>query len=274
MTVRSAPSLRAVRPVAALLPFAFTLGDRNVTIDRQFAESLDVTAALRPFYFDPIDLLPAADTQYHARIVRREITAATNLRSAASQVTGLIDNLRSDGINVRLPADQTQAHPVVLPADVVPNQQRRRIVYRHEDVHRAVIVEIANCQPTCSELLREYGTALRAHILPGTAYIAKQQHRLKVLHIFHSLLNHRIGIAIADDEIEITVIVIIEKLQSPAAEQPRRVRNVRSGSNIVEGRIVAIAIKREHLMIDIGYEEVEPAVLIEIGCIYAHSRPC
>jgi len=47
----------------------------------------------------------------------------------------------------------------------------------------------------------------------------EQKHRLLVGHVFAKDLNQVIGIAVAEEQVKIAVVVIVKKLQSPAAHE-------------------------------------------------------
>src|SRR5215813_14404196 len=81
-----------------------------------------------------------------------------------------------------------------------------------------------------------------------------------------------IRMSVGDEQIQIPIVVIVEKLYSPSAHEPCYASKSHWLSQIVEGKVVITAIDGVHLLVDIGYEEVLPAVLIEIGRIDSHAR--
>ena len=75
---------------------------------------------------------------------------------------------------------------------------------------------------------------------------------------------------ICDHEIKIAVIIVIEEFQTPAAHELGGAGNTRWRSEIVEGLVVLVSVHRIKLMIEIGNEQVHPAVLIEIRGVHTH----
>src|SRR5581483_1002630 len=78
---------------------------------------------------------------------------------------------------------------------------------------------------------------------------------------------------IRQEQMQITVVVIVEELQSPSAHQASRLAHSILHRHIVESLIVVVLIERIHSVIDIGDEKVHPAVLIEIRPINSHAGP-
>ena len=73
-----------------------------------------------------------------------------------------------------------------------------------------------------------------------------------------------------EKEIGIAVIIVVEKLQAPAAEQLGRRRDL---TRLVgEDQLALVPIQTEELLIDIGDEQVLPTIGIVIGRINTHSR--
>src|SRR5690242_11406490 len=71
----------------------------------------------------------------------------------------------------------------------------------------------------------------------------------------------------------IAIIVVIEKLQSPAAHQLAGGGNSGWTSDVVECLVMFVAVERVELMIEIGDEQVQKAVLVEIRGVDSHARP-
>src|SRR5690349_10950167 len=76
--------------------------------------------------------------------------------------------------------------------------------------------------------------------------------------------------AIRENQIGIAVVVVIEEAQTPTTEQACGLSNLAGAIN--KGQILFIVIETEQLLIDVGDEQVLPAVVVVIGRIDAHSR--
>src|ERR1700730_8936739 len=77
--------------------------------------------------------------------------------------------------------------------------------------------------------------------------------------------------AVRQEQVVGPVIVIIEKLQAPSTEESRRLRHPMRLCNVGEGFILVIAIERKHLLVDVGDEEILPAIAVEVSRVDAHS---
>ena len=84
-------------------------------------------------------------------------------------------------------------------------------------------------------------------------------------------LDHVVGMAVGQDQIDGAVVVVIEELQSPAAEQARRLGDAVGVRDVAEGLVLLVAVEREHLLIDVGDEEVLVAAAEDVGRIHAHA---
>src|ERR1041384_6367301 len=75
---------------------------------------------------------------------------------------------------------------------------------------------------------------------------------------------------IRQDQIRVAIVVVIKETQTPAAEQTRCRSNL--AGPVDKGQVLLIVIETEQFLIDIGNEQVLPAVVVVIGCIDSHSR--
>src|ERR1700757_3878010 len=111
-----------------------------------------------------------------------------------------------------------------------------------------------------------------ADVGPGFAGVVKQQEWLAVADlVMREFFNQIVRVAIGEEKIEIAVVVIIEELEAPPAHQASRGADAGGQGLIVEGLVVIVLIERIHLVVDVGDEQVHPAVLIDIGGIEAHA---
>src|SRR5256885_12202612 len=80
-----------------------------------------------------------------------------------------------------------------------------------------------------------------------------------------------IGMSVGNEQIDVAIIVIVEKLYSPSTHQPCYASESHGLGHIVKCKVVIIVIDRIHLLIHISDKKVLPAVLIEIRRIHAHT---
>ncbi len=117
------------------------------------------------------------------------------------------------------------------------------------------------------------GPLPRAHVLEPAALVVEQEQRLLVGHLRRVVLDHVVRVPVGEHQVEVAVVVVVEELQAPPAEQPRGLRDAVGVGHVLERLVAAVLVEREHLLIDVGDEQVLPAVLVEVGGIDAHARP-
>src|SRR5580704_260932 len=76
--------------------------------------------------------------------------------------------------------------------------------------------------------------------------------------------------AIGDEEIDVSVVVIIEEFNSPSAHQTSDASDAHAFGGVVKGVVVIVAVDRIHFLIHVGDEKILPAILIKIGRVNAH----
>src|ERR1051325_6973912 len=76
--------------------------------------------------------------------------------------------------------------------------------------------------------------------------------------------------AVREDQIGIAVVVEIEELQAPTAEQTRGWSNL--ARLVDEGQILLVLIKAEQFLIDVGDEQILPTVAVVIRGVDSHAR--
>src|SRR3974390_2091895 len=203
--------------------------------------------------------------------MRRQIASAPDLELMALPVSCLIRNLRANRIHVRLGSNQTNAKPMIFSPNHISQEKRRSVVLGNQQIHGSIIVKISQSQAARREWLRESRTTLLAYILKSLASVAKQQHGFPELYAFNSLLHRVVWMTIAEQQIKIAVIVVIEKLQTPAAHQPCRHADPVGVGNVSENFILVILVERVHLLIDVCLNKADPAILIVIPRVHAHA---
>ena len=77
--------------------------------------------------------------------------------------------------------------------------------------------------------------------------------------------------AVGEEQIDEAVVVVVEELEAPAAQQARRLRDAVKRRDIRERLVALVLVEREHLLIDVGDEEILLAVAVDVGGIDAHA---
>src|ERR1035438_622333 len=102
--------------------------------------------------------------------------------------------------------------------------------------------------------------------------VLEEQQRLPIFDQAGKFLNEIVGEPIGEDQIEIAVVVVVEKLQPPSAHPPCGHANAEGHGDIIERQVFIVLVERENFFIDIGDEQIHPAIFVEIGGVHAHSR--
>ena len=110
-------------------------------------------------------------------------------------------------------------------------------------------------------------------MLEPRAVVVEEQQRLLVLHHLAVLADHVVGVTVGEEQIDVPVVVVVEELQAPAAEKPRRLRDAVGRGDVREELAAVVLVKREHLLVDVGDEEILLAVAVEVGRVHAHAGP-
>src|SRR6266545_2982836 len=213
---------------------AFAFDDFDVLINRRIGEIVHLTA--RPFYLDAVDLRRLAGAQNFARVVRRQIAAAAGLQTRTLYAARRPRDDRADRAGVAFRGDELKPEPVVSVTAFVAQQDRRVAVVDYQHVKVAVVIDVADRQPPRGEVAFEDLSRLRADVF-------ELQQRLFVFHLRRLYLDHVVGVAVGKDQVWVAVVVVIEELQSPAAQQPRRLAYF--ARPVGEGQVFLVAVKAE-----------------------------
>jgi hypothetical protein len=78
--------------------------------------------------------------------------------------------------------------------------------------------------------------------------------------------------AVREEQVDMAVVVVVEELQAPAAQEPRGLRHAVRRGDIGEGLVPVVVIQGEHLLIDVRDEQILAAVAVEVRGVDAHPR--
>src|SRR6267143_2496921 len=190
-----------------------------------------------------------------------------------TQFTGRFpEDARADGIAVTGRAFQFEPQPIFALGRVVLQQYGSSTVGSNEHVDRAVIVVVAHGQPPRSKVFFKCRPALCAYIFQLAVWaLMKKQEWLLVPNLPRVTTDHVIRMAVGQDQIERAVVVIVEVLESPAAQKPGSLRNAVRVCDIVKGLVFVVSVKRKHFLIDIRHKEILPAIVVQIAGVDAHT---
>src|SRR5216684_7711690 len=160
---------------------------------------------------------------------------------------------------------------MVLIPYVVAQENRRGVIDSHQNIDSTVVVKISNRHSASRERPLKYRPTLRTDILEALPRVVKEHQRFLILDLAVQALDEIIRVAVGKKQIEITVIVIVKKFQSPAAHQTGCGADTGRSRLIVECFVVVVLVYRKHLTVYIGYEQIHPPIFVEVRGIHAHA---
>ena len=107
--------------------------------------------------------------------------------------------------------------------------------------------------------------------VPVLGPLMKKQEWLLVPNLTRVPPDHVVRMAVGQDQIERAVVVIVEVLESPAAQKPGSLRNAVRVRDVVKRLVFVVSVKRKHFLIDIRHKEILPAIVVQIAGVDAHT---
>src|SRR5262245_51675342 len=100
----------------------------------------------------------------------------------------------------------------------VAHQKRRFAVTPDEDVDASIVVVVADRQSPSGKRFGKYRTCLRADVPEAPTVVMEEQQRLLVADILRTKRDHVVWMAVGEQEIDASIVVHIEELESPSAQ--------------------------------------------------------
>src|ERR1700691_4223101 len=110
---------------------------------------------------------------------------------------------------------------MIILANIVSQQNRSAVIIRNQHIYSAVVVEIADGEAPRGKCFRKNRPTLPADILKRLAFVPEKQQRLFVSNPVRLLFDEIIRETIGNHQIQVAVVIVIEKLESPPAHPPR-----------------------------------------------------
>src|SRR6266699_684024 len=76
---------------------------------------------------------------------------------------------------------------------------------------------------------------------------------------------------VGEEQINGAVVVVVEVLESPAAQQARGLCHAIRLCNIAKGLVLIVLIDGKHFVINIGYEQILPASPSQVRSVHSHA---
>src|SRR5689334_23567581 len=99
----------------------------------------------------------------------------------------------------------------------------------------------------------------------------EQQKGLSISDGLRSLADHVIRMTIRENKIEVAIVIVIEELQAPSAQETRGLRDRLGLRYIGECPISEIVVQREFFLIDVRDKKILPAIVVKVSRIHSHS---
>ena len=160
---------------------------------------------------------------------------------------------------------------MVLAGGVAAEQHRRIAVAADEHVYASIVVEVPHREPARGKHLVEHRPGLPADVAEPSSVVAEEEQRLLVFHLRRPHPDHIVWVTVGQQQVDVPVVVEVEELQAPAAEETRGVGDAVLVGDVGEDLAVAVPVQGEPLVVDVGDEEILPAVGVEIRRIDAHA---
>ena len=205
-----------------------------------------------------------------AEVVLRIVTrTAHHLGDLAVAAAGDF-HARPDGRAVRARTgalDQDGGIPV--PA-VVAQQRGRSVEVVHDDVHVAVVVEIAEGAPPAEVLRTNRGAGGGRHVgEAAVAGIAVENLRLPVREVQFPVRDLRVDVTVGDEDIHPAVVVEVEEVYAEA-----QILSVDAEAGPDAGVLetaAVVPVKRRHLLGEVRPHDIQPAVGVVIADAGTHA---
>src|SRR5215472_8278431 len=110
-----------------------------------------------------------------------------------------------------------------------------------------------------------------ADILEASTRVAIKHKRLRIGDTGNHPGDIQFRVAITEKKVNVPIVIIIEEFLAHAAEHHRIGGNAKAWCDICECFISVVVIEREHFVIDVGDEQIDPAILVVITCVYSHT---
>src|SRR5229473_2372588 len=177
----------------------------------------------------------------------------------------------ADAAAIGFCADGFDFDPIVAGARIAAQKLGKIVDGVDDDVEVAVIVKVAEGAAARGDRHRDTGARVVGSIVEApVAQILVQQLALRVARFGFQLLDFRINMSIAEEDVRPAVIVHVEKAAAPA-EILRMLAEAALVGAVLEIRAAKIVVERGRVASKICFDEIEIAVEIVIGGGDAHA---
>lgn len=201
-----------------------------------------------------------------------EITAPTVFEASVAFAIDLPGNFGTDRVAIAGLTDELEPDPGIFWRSVVLEEERRFAVIGDEYIDAPIIVVVPNGQPSRGKRFLKNRAGSGADVLEDTCCVFEEEQRLFVFDLLGILFDHVVRVPVGKNGVDPAVIVEIEKFEAPTREEAGGLGHGMFVCRIDKGLGLVVLVEGEHFLIDIGDEEVLPAIVVDIECVDSHSR--
>ena len=200
------------------------------------------------------------------QIALREVAVAAAYFVYLGQIAGHDLHTRPDAVTITLNADRFDQHGIVRIATIVAQQLRPAIQIVDDHVDIAIIIYIAEGGSPARVFFRKRSAQLCGHFGKGpVAIVLVNEIALAVA------WQLGVDVAVDDKQINPTIVVIVKELGSPTHVRKTYRGDFSSVGNVGERIEAVVMVERVVVVVEIGYEQVEPPVMVVVAYCYAHA---
>src|SRR5437868_11058902 len=179
---------------------------------------------------------------------------------------------RPDAAPVRLGSDRPHFDPVVRKIGIAA-QQLRVIIYRiHNDIDIAIVIEISESRAARGARVGDPRSRPEGNVCEmAIVQILVKQLPLRVSRFRLELLDLRIDMPVANQDVRPAIVIHVKKSATPAKELGVR-SQTRSKGRVLEAGAALVTIERRRIAGEVCFHDVEVAVHIVISSRNPHPR--
>ena len=196
-----------------------------------------------------------------SRVGLRKIAGHRNKVPHLCKRTGSHDNTCPNSIAFTSRQPCLDGQPIVFVAAIIPQKPRRIVQVNHQQVKVSIVVVIAVSGTTSDVFISEIGARFIRDVHKTSRTVISHEH------IFFRIFM--VGVTVGDEDIQITVAVIIEQNTAPPGVLPAD--NCKAGRPRAVFEIV-LSVHKKTAVSHVGNINIEPAVTVYIPDRRAHRR--
>src|SRR5207249_8309283 len=161
--------------------------------------------------------------------------------------------------------------PMVLRGRFVAHDVDRAVVGGNDGVETAVVIDVANGHAAAQPRLAENDARCSGNVDELFTGVAQKKHGFAVMEIGIADLDGVKIVALGDQEILPTVIVVVEEAYAPSGVGHGDASDAGREAVVGESRVAVVLVEGVALVGKVRNDQIRPAVIIIVGEIDAHT---